>query len=129
MYSFLIYTKPNFSKNIVNIKQEMELFFEKFEEKPIFYLKEEELKISYNDYNFYIAINDEPYILEELSEILEEEQNDYTGNPINKNEIIQSKYRFELWGDDDFDMDYFNESLFIIEFFESDSNYVIFEVN
>lgn len=128
MYSFLIYTKPNFSKNIENIKQEMELFFKKFQEKPIFYLKEE-LKISFDEYNFYITINDEPYILEELSEILEERQNDYVGNPINKNEIMQSRYRFELWGDDDFDMDYFNESLFFIEFFESNSNYVIFEVN
>ena len=35
----------------------------------------------------------------------------------------------ELSGEDDFDMDFFNESLFVIGFFEKESNYLIFEAN
>ena len=38
------------------------------------------------------------------------------------------KKRFEIWGDEDFDMDYFNDSLYIIEQIEKFDGIIIFNL-
>lgn len=129
MYNYLIYIPPFVSINLEELKDNLKIFFDNKKVKPSLILEENRIILKFEDYHFYIAQNADKYVNEELLELLQLHKTDFAGNLINQEEIKHSKTRLELYGDDDFEMKYFNESLFIIEFFEKYDQFVIFQVN
>jgi hypothetical protein len=131
MYNYLIYLNPEFKKTLGELLEELKNYFADKKSSPNdFQIDKEKITLLYNNYTFFINENSEEYISEELLELNESfDGKDFAGADIDIQKFSNSTKRFELYGEDDFDMDYFNESLFIIDFFEKDSNYLILETN
>lgn len=68
-------------------------------------------------YRFTITLNEDPSVLTESAEMAGEAT-------AHKSEIAQCRKRLELSGDDDPGMDYFNDSVFILETLDTFRGYV-----
>ncbi len=130
MYNHLIYLKSNQDISLDELKSDFLVYFkDKKLKKPDKILKQKEkLIIVYWDYKFYAYINKENYTNEELLELLQNNNyKDFDLKAINKDNFKNSNIRIEFYWEDDFWMEYFNESIFLLEFFENSWNYLIFE--
>lgn len=125
-YSYSAYITPSSNADITVLKDYLEDFYQ--EENPEILLSDNEIKITFdNEYNFYIYLATEEHVNQEALEIADDLETDFNENLYDKEKLKASKKRFEMWGDPDFDMDYFNDSLFIIEQIEKFNDIIIFQ--
>lgn len=130
-YSYLAFITPGSDASLMALKNNLETFYEKsdIENKPEIVLNDQQIDIVFDDeYRFYIAFSQEEYVNEEALELAQENELDWNENPIDKAKLETCHKRFEIWADDDFDMDYFNDSLFITEQIEKFNDVIIFAV-
>jgi hypothetical protein len=85
--------------------------------------------ITIDDYNFKISYQENENVLIESKEIATIYTEDYVGNPIDKDVIEKCERRFEMGGESDFNMDYFNDSLFIIQCMEELGKITVINLN
>ena len=125
-YSYSAYITPSSNADITVLKDYLEDFYQ--EENPEILLSNNEIKITFDDeYNFYIYLATEEHVNQEALEIADDLETDFNENLYDKEKLKASKKRFEMWGDPDFDMDYFNDSLFIIQQIEKFNDIIIFQ--
>ncbi|WP_343616815.1 hypothetical protein [Flavobacterium sp.] len=125
-YSYSAYITPSSNADITVLKDYLEDFYQ--EENPEILLSDNEIKITFdNEYNFYIYLATEEHVNQEALEIADDLETDFNENLYDKEKLKASKKRFEMWGDPDFDMDYFNDSLFLIEQIEKFNDIIIFQ--
>ncbi|MFD2598442.1 hypothetical protein ACFSQ3_05705 [Sphingobacterium corticis] len=131
MYNYLIYPDPKSEKSLTDLLADLKNHFASKKSIPNgFLITADKITLRYGDYNFYIHENQHDFISEELLDLMERfDRKDFAGNDIDLVKFSKAKKRYELHGDNDFEMNYFNESLFIIEFFEKNGNYLIFQTN
>ncbi|KQB39587.1 hypothetical protein [Flavobacterium aquidurense] len=130
-YSYLAFITPDSDAGLIALKNNLDTFYEKseIENKPEIVLNDHQIDIIFDDeYRFYIAFSQEEYVNEEALEFAQENKMDWNEEVIDKAKLETCYKRFEVWGDDDFDMDYFNDSLFIIEQIEKFNDVIIFAV-
>ncbi len=84
--------------------------------------QQKSITISKKNWKYYLRFNDAHYVLAENQEIF---QFTTVLNPY-QNEINPS-FRIEAWGDDDPDMDYFNDTLNIEEFIAKEYDCIIYD--
>lgn len=129
-YSYSVYIEPSSNAAISILKDNLDSFYQKqiITNKPEIVLIDNQITITFDDdYNFYIYLSDEEHVNEEATEIANDQDVDWNENIFDKEKLKTCKKRFEVWGDDDFDIDYFNDSLFIIEQIENFNNIIIFQ--
>ncbi|WP_276381721.1 hypothetical protein [Flavobacterium sp. H4147] len=125
-YSYSAYITPSSNADITVLKDYLEDFYQ--EENPEILLSDNEIKITFDDeYNFYIYLATEEHVNQEALEIADDLETDFNENLYDKEKLKASKKRFEMWGDPDLDMDYFNDSLFIIQQIEKFNDIIIFQ--
>lgn len=130
-YSYLAFITPDSDANLIDLKNNLEIFYARpvIEDKPEIVLENNQITIIFNDeYRLNIAFSNEEYVNEEAIGIAQEHQLDYNENTFDKTKLETCYKRFEVWGDDDFDMDYFNDSLFVIEEIEKFNDVIIFAI-
>ncbi|MBF4518249.1 hypothetical protein IRZ71_17975 [Flavobacterium sp. ANB] len=129
-YSYLAFIEDSSNADIHALKNNLEDFYAKSEnEKPTITFENNQIDILFNnDYSLYVFFSEEEHINDEAREFAAEYKLDWNENTTNKEKLKASKKRFEIWGDDDFDMDYFNDSLFVIEQIEKFNNVIIFHI-
>ena len=130
-YSYLAFITPTSDASLIALKNNLETFYDRpvIENKPEILLEDNQINIIFDDeYQLYIAFSEEEYVNEEALEIAQEQQLDWNENTFDKTVLETCRKRFEIWGDDDFDMDYFNDSLFVIEQIEQFSDVIIFTI-
>lgn len=129
MYNYLLYLDPEIKKSLAVLLEELkDHFADKMSAPNELLLDDEKIMLRYNHYRFYIHENQDDTIREELQELHDHAAGkDFAGNATDLQKFSDSVKRFELHGEQDFDMNYFNESLFIIGFFEKAHHYLIFE--
>jgi hypothetical protein len=118
-YSYLAFIAPNSNASLSLLKNNLETFYQKgtIENKPDIVLDNNQIDIIFDDdYQLHIAFSEEEY------------EFDWNENVFDKAKLETCHKRFEIWGDDDFDMDYFNDSLFVIEEIENFSDVIIFSI-
>ncbi|QGK72958.1 hypothetical protein [Flavobacterium sp. SLB02] len=128
-YSYLAFIAPTSDASLTVLKNNLKTFYDRpiITNKPEIVLEDNQINILFDDqYQLYIAFSEEEYVNEEALEIAEEQQLDWNENTFDKATLETCRKRFEIWGDDDFDMDYFNDSLFVIEEIEKFSDVIIF---
>jgi hypothetical protein len=128
-YSYLAFITPTSDASLIALKNNLDTFYAKplIENKPEIVLEDNQISIIFSDeYRLYIAFSQEEYVNEEALEIAAEQKLDWNENPFDKTTLETCHKRFEIWGDDDFDMDYFNDSLFVVEEIEKFSDVIIF---
>lgn len=129
-YSYLAFITKNSDANLIALKNNLEAFYEPVtENKPEIVLESDQINLVFEDnYRLYIAFSDEAYVNEEALEIAAEHKFDWNENSFDKAKLETCNKRFEVWGDDDFDMEYFNDSLYIIEEIERFNDVIIFNM-
>lgn len=128
-YSYLAFIAPNSNASLSLLKNNLETFYQKgtIENKPEIVLDNNQIDIIFDDdYQLHIAFSEEEYVNDEAVELAEQYEFDWNENVFDKAKLETCHKRFEIWGDDDFDMDYFNDSLFVIEEIENFSDVIIF---
>jgi len=128
-YSYLAFLQPSSNGNLLVLKQNLETFYEKqtVADKPEITLDDNLITLVFNEeYEFHVFFSDEEHVNQEAKELAEEYEFDWNENPFDKEKLKTCIKRFEVWGDDDFDMDYFNDSLFIIDEIEKFTDVIIF---
>ncbi|MCP2028954.1 hypothetical protein L1276_004133 [Flavobacterium sp. HSC-32F16] len=129
-YSYSAYISPVSNADITVLREYLETFYQESDnaDKPQIVLKDNAITITFDDqYKFYIYLSDEKHVNEEAAEIADYLEEDWNENTYDKEKLKVSQKRFEIWGDQDFDMDYFNDSLFIIDQIEKFSDIIIFQ--
>lgn len=130
-YSYLAFITPASDAGLVVLKDNLEIFYARpaIEDKPEIVLENNQITIIFdNEYRLCIVFSEEEYVNEEALEIAQEHSLDYNQNAFDKTQLETCYKRFEIWGDDDFDMDYFNDSLFVIEAIEKFNGIIIFAI-
>lgn len=129
-YSYLAFIAPTSDANLIALKNNLETFYKSVtENKPEIILENEQINLVFEDnYRLYIAFSEEAYVNEEALEIAAESKLDWNETAFDKAKLETCNKRFEVWGDDDFDMEYFNDSLYIIEEIERFTDVVIFNM-
>jgi hypothetical protein len=124
-YGYFIFDKNIKERTLEKIQTILETHYLNSAGKPDIQLNDKLLTLKFNDYKFHFVLNDEKWIIEESKEIAE----DLANHRSDKGEIAHCSTRIEFDGDDDFDMDYFNESLFILDELSKCKDYVILDYN
>lgn len=130
-YSYLAFITPASDANLIVLKNNLEIFYARpaIKDKPEIVFENNQITIIFDgEYRLSIAFSEEEYVNEEALEIAQQQQLDYNENIFDKTQLETCCKRFEVWGDDDFDMDYFNDSLFVIEAIEKFNGIIIFAI-
>lgn len=132
-YNHIAFIAPSSNASILALKNNLATFHEKpaIKNKAKIELNGEKISIIFDDgYRFYIVLSDEEYVNIEAGEIVEFriKELDWNENPFDKDKLKTCNKRFEIWGDKDFDMDYFNDFLYIMEVIEEFDDLIIFAV-
>ncbi|HEY9257705.1 hypothetical protein [Chitinophaga sp.] len=131
-YSYLAFILPGSNANINTLKNELTDFYSKpvIDDQPVISINGNDISVRFqDDYTFHIVFSAEAHVNTEARELAEEQALDWNEAPFDKTALAQSASRFEIWGEQDFDMDYFNDSLFIIQKIEEFDNVIIFQNN
>jgi hypothetical protein len=132
-YQYLAYCEPNSNADLATLRTNLEKFYAgpTIKIKPVITLTGNKITVSYSEYNFFIFLSDEEHVLEEAIELADTDDTglDWADQPFDKDKLKTCAKRFEMWGEEDYDMDYFNDSLFIIQTIEQFSGMIIFFMN
>jgi len=128
-YSYLAFIQPTSDADIEVLKKNLDTFYNNsnVEEKPCISLKNNKIIINFSEkYKFYIYLSEKEYVIEEAEEFAQNGGLDWADKPFDPKKLKTCRKRFDIWGEDDYDMDYFNDSLYIIEQVEKFSDVIIF---
>ena len=123
-YQYFGLIPPGSNATLQGLKEKLSTFYRESEDQFELKLEGNRLQLLLGDYAFTIYFNDSPDVLEEsveMSQILK-------GDSDAKMLIASCMARFEMCGDEDEDMDYFNDSLYIQEEWEDFEGVITFDV-
>ena len=131
-YSYLAFIPPTSDADIKVLKKYLDSFYTHsgIVKKPSISLKDNKITVTFDDdYKFFISLSGKEHVIEEAIEFAESGGLDWTDKPFNIEKLITCNKRFEIWAQEDYDMDYFNDSLYIIEQIEKFKDVIIFYLN
>ena len=128
-YSYLAFIQPTSNADIIVLKRLLAEFYstQTLEDTPIISLVDDKITLTFSDnYRFFIHLSDEIHVIVEAKEFAQENSLDWNEEPFDKKKLETSNKRFEISGDDDFDMGRFKDSLFILHVIERFTGIIIF---
>ena len=131
-YSYLAFIHPDSDADIDTLKSKLTDFYalQDNSHQPEIILNGNTLSISFSDgYTFYITSVKGNVVNEEAIEMAETQKVDVGEEPFDAQKLKKCHQRFEMHGDQDFGMDYFNDSIFILEQLEDFKEIFIFDVS
>lgn len=131
-YTHLAFLHPEQTIAALDIKKRIDDRFASMpgDNKPLVVLTGEKLVVTFEDgYNFYIHFAADLHVSIEASEIADQFETDWSGEPLDKEVLRQSTQRIELNGDHDPDMDHFNDSLFLLEEIDAAGKVIIVQTH
>ncbi|RXK83008.1 hypothetical protein [Filimonas effusa] len=130
-YTHLAYLKPGKSIDLETLENNIAARYEgmKNSTKPVIVDEAGMLRISFNSYNFYITLVSASHVAVEARETAEQVDKDWAENAYDKGALKESTIRLDFYGDADPEMEYFNDSLFILEEIEKTGDTIIFHSN
>jgi len=131
-YSYLAFIEPGSNANLETLKNNLDKFYTKptIKNKPEIILKERSITLTFNDgYSFYINLSNEKHVNVEAREFAGRGVSDWLEKPVDKEKLNSCTSRFEIYGDDDYNMNYFNDSLYIIEYIGIFKGVIVFFLN
>lgn len=122
-YSYLILLAPDTDATIEGLKSNLDSFYANDERTVKIDLNGNDLTVNIDGYNLYVHYSNESHVIEESEEIAND-----AAIGLKEFDVIKScTSRFELHGDPDYDMDYFNDSLYLQEEMEKFKGVFIFD--
>lgn len=128
-YRYLAFIQPGSDADLHVLKSSLEEFYAKGVHPPSIRLADKTITVAFDSYNFFIHLSDEPHVIKEAIEIADDSLTDWNDKHFNKDILKISNRRFEMWGERDDDMDYFNDSLFIVGIIEQFNGITVFNIS
>jgi hypothetical protein len=128
-YQYLAFIQPDSDADLTVLKNNLESFYAKSGRRPNISQTDKVITVNFDNYKFEISLSDGSHVIEEAAEIANDRATDYAENNFDKEKLKTSSKRFEISGEDDLDMDYFNDSLFIVETIEKFKGVIVFDVD
>jgi hypothetical protein len=114
-YQYMAMVAPETSASLETLQASLDAFYSKIKRPYRSAISGNQLTLTLADYKFYVYYATEAHVLEESREMAQT----YIGDASTKAAIARCATRFEMHGDDDPDMDYFNDSLYLQEQIEA----------
>ena len=122
-YENLVFISESSDFSLLILKEKLDTFYKTDDRKINTTIVEDTINVKIDNYEFYIGLNEESYVADEIREIVE----DCAKDRDDKDVLLTCKKRLEIsGGDEDFDMDYFNDSLYINEKIQEFKNVFIY---
>ena len=123
-YQYFGLIAPGSDASLKGLKDKLYTWYSESDDLFDLKLDGNQLQLSLGDYVFTIHYNDAPTVLAESKEMAET----LKGDSDLKTAIASCAARFEMHGDTDEDMDYFNDSLYIQEHWEDFEGVYTFDI-
>lgn len=115
-YQYFALIQPDSNADIITLKENLDSFYLKSSKKPNISILDKNITIAFDNFTFQIYLSDDDSVIEESIEMADDFKTDYNHNEFDKEKLKLCSKRFDISGsDDDYDMDYFNDSLFILQ--------------
>jgi len=128
-YRYFALVQPDSNADITTLKENLDTFYSKSSKKPCILLRDKEIEILFDNFTFTISFSDSDWVIEESIEMADDFDTDYNLNDIDKEKLKLCSKRFDITGSDaDANMDYFNDSLFILSQIEKFTGVTILDI-
>ena len=124
-YNYLALIKPDSLASLELLKEKLNKTYQDEKRTVSITRINEAININIDGYNFLISFQEGATVLEESIEMADRHTIDHEERTVDRNEVASCTRRFEIAGEDDYDMDYFNDSLYIVECIESIGDVII----
>ena len=115
-YQYFALIQPESDANITTLKENLDIFYSRLQKKPSIILVGKNITVSFNNFTFQIYLSEDDSVIKESIIMAYDFETDYVQNKFDKEKLKLCSKRFEIWGcNDDYNMDYFNDSLYILE--------------
>ncbi|MEO6305219.1 MAG: hypothetical protein ABIP51_18815 [Bacteroidia bacterium] len=131
-YSYLAFIEPGSDANLEILKTNLDEFYAKptITNKPDITLNSRSITLTFNDgYAFYINLSNEQHVNGEAKEFADTNDLDWYEKPVDKEKLLSCTSRLEIYGEDDYNMNYFNDSLYIVETIGAFKGVIVFFLN
>jgi hypothetical protein len=123
-YSYFIFSLEKEKNLFEEIKEAIKKkYIDNLEESIIVQTDLNHISISFSGYQFNFSLVQENWVVEESRDIAMT----FGKNRKDNKELASCRERIEFYGDDDLNMDFFNESLSLLEMLSKEFNIVIFD--
>jgi hypothetical protein len=128
-YQYFALIQPESDADIKTLKENLDAFYAKSSKKPNISLVDKTITIAFDNFTFKIYLSDDDSVIEESVEMADDFKTDYTYNEFDKEKLKLCSKRFDISGsNEDYNMDYFNDSLFILGQIEKFSGITILSI-
>lgn len=127
-YQYFAFFNDASDASLAGLKQKLEAFYAAQDRRPEFSLQAEQLVLRFGTYHIKVELNREDYVQEEAQEVGDHFLHNWKEEPLNIELLKTCKQRFEVAGEEDYDMNYFNDSIYVVEAIDSFSNTEILNV-
>jgi|SRR5581483_5811515 len=117
-YNYVALIEPDSDADLQKLAEKLQKRFAGKKAQILLQPGADKLTLAINDYAFSISLSASDHVLVESKEMANSFTEDYAGNPVDKDKMAVCQRRFELNGAADYEMNYFNDSLFILECME-----------
>jgi hypothetical protein len=125
-YSHFLFWDETLIDPMNSIYNSVESFYSKSTSKNVTIIRENDrIEILFPVYKFIFTLNKEDWVQEESKDIAET----FGKNRTDYNRISNSQKRIEFYGEEDFNMDYFNDYLLILENIQREMHVTIFDTD
>lgn len=124
-YNNLILLSDKSDASIEKLYNKLKEFYKKDTREIKITLDEDEITLAFVNWNLYVGFSNEDNVLEESKEMAEMSAK----GKAEQNEIAKCKTRFEMSADPDPNMDFFNDSCYVLEMIESFNDVYVFDSN
>lgn len=126
MYESLVLIHPDTPATSAALAAELRRFYQRIQASPtIVECSESSLELRFPDCVFYITHDRSPHVVEESAEIAEE----FGAETGKQDRIAACSSRFDIHSDEDPEMNYFNDFLYVIESSQSLGEVYAFDPN
>ncbi len=128
-YNYLALIGPNSKADLPQLIENIKAQYSTIQQKLTITNKANNVSVTIDGYNFKISLNESQDELTEAKEMASFVKEDYAGHPIDKSQIESCRRRLELAGEEVFDMDYFNDSLYLIACMEKLGEVIVISIS
>lgn len=129
-YQYFALIQPDSDADISKLKENLDAFYANKSKQPSISLEDNSILVDFEDFDFEIYYAEDEHVIDESIEMSEDFEVDFNEMAIDKEKVKLCAKRFEISGsDDDFDMNFMNDSLFILEQIEKFKGVTILNLN
>ncbi len=125
-HNYLAFIATDSKADLEALQSKLHNFYAKTNANPIFKLLGHQLTMKIDQYSFFIQFSDAKHVQEEAIEIAAEEETDWVDDRYDKEKLAACTKRFEICGEDDYDMRYFTDCENIMECLQTFKGILIF---